>query len=158
MNEKELLQIIEQAAKEGVTSLDFSGQELTTLPPEIGQLTNLTGLYLNKNQLTALPPEIGQLINLTGLYLNKNQLTALTPEIGQLKNLAHLSLGRNQLTVLPLLTVLQEHCRNLWTPSPVQMNVGGVYLMHSPAFCRCLTLSSLVISSRLKQRFLRHCR
>jgi len=101
MNEKELLHIIEQAAKEGVTSLDFSGQGLTALPPEIGQLTNLTGLYLNKNQLTALPPEIGQLINLTGLYLNKNQLTVLPPEIGQLKNLAHLSLGRNQLTVLP---------------------------------------------------------
>jgi small GTP-binding protein len=101
MNEKELLHIIEQAAKEGVTSLDFSGQGLTALPPEIGQLTNLTGLYLNKNQLTALPPEIGQLINLTGLYLNTNQLTVLPPEIGQLKNLAHLSLGRNQLTVLP---------------------------------------------------------
>jgi Leucine-rich repeat (LRR) protein len=37
----------------------------TALPPEIGNLTNLTVLYLSGNQLTALPPEIGNLTNLT---------------------------------------------------------------------------------------------
>jgi Leucine-rich repeat (LRR) protein len=41
MNEEELLQIIEQAAKEGVTSLDLSGKKLTALPSELSQLTNL---------------------------------------------------------------------------------------------------------------------
>ena len=45
--------------------LDLSGLGLTALPPEIGQLTELTELYLWLNVLTALPPEIGQLTKLT---------------------------------------------------------------------------------------------
>ncbi|MCI5207836.1 MAG: leucine-rich repeat domain-containing protein, partial [Candidatus Electrothrix sp. ATG2] len=38
--------------------IDLDGQGLTDLPPEIGQLTNLTELQLWGNQLTYLPPEI----------------------------------------------------------------------------------------------------
>ena len=45
----------------------LSGNQLTTLPPEIGQLTALTRLNLFDNQLTTLPPEIGQLTALTEL-------------------------------------------------------------------------------------------
>jgi internalin A len=101
MNEKELLQIIEQAAKEGWTELDLSEKGLTKLPLEIGQLTDLMDLNLEKNELTALPPEIGQLTNLRKLDLHDNQLTALPPEIGQLTNLTELALRRNQLTALP---------------------------------------------------------
>jgi internalin A len=41
MTEKELLQVIEQPAREGVTELDLSGEELTALPPEIGKLTHV---------------------------------------------------------------------------------------------------------------------
>jgi internalin A len=52
MTEKELLQVIEQAATEGVTELDLSGNELTALPPEIGKLTHLQSLYLSFNQLS----------------------------------------------------------------------------------------------------------
>ena len=44
MKKKELLQIIEKAAKEGWEELRLSDQGLTELPPEIGQLTNLTRL------------------------------------------------------------------------------------------------------------------
>ncbi|HHT9127080.1 MAG TPA: COR domain-containing protein, partial [Candidatus Brocadiia bacterium] len=73
----------------------------TTLPPEIGQLTNLTGLYLGGNKLTTLPPEIGQLTNLTGLYLYKSELTTLPPEIGQLTNLTELNLYDNPLESPP---------------------------------------------------------
>ncbi len=81
MNEEELLQIIEQAAKEGVTSLDLSGKELSALPPEITQLTNLKELFLDNNQLSALPPEITQLTNLKELSLDNNPLTSPPPEI-----------------------------------------------------------------------------
>ena len=59
--------------------LTLSG--LRTLPSEIGQLTNLTGLTLHDNQLTTLPPEIGKLTNLTYLGLKRNQLTTFPPEI-----------------------------------------------------------------------------
>jgi internalin A len=101
MTREELLAIIAQAAREGRTELDLSERGISELPDEIGQLTNLTLLYLYGNQLTELPPEIGQLTNLTLLYLYRNQLTELPPEIGQLTNLTQLTLGGNQLTELP---------------------------------------------------------
>ena len=72
MTQDELLQLIDQAAAEGWTELDLSGQELTELPPEIGKLTQLEVLILAKetddeyigNEITSLPAEIGQLKNL----------------------------------------------------------------------------------------------
>jgi Leucine-rich repeat (LRR) protein len=80
---------------------NLANRELTVLPPEIGQLTNLRELWLGGNQLTALPPEIGQLTSLEALGLGHNQLTALPREIGQLTSLGRLGLVGNQLTVLP---------------------------------------------------------
>ena len=41
--------------------LDLSGNQLTSVPAEIGQLTSLEELGLGGNQLTSLPAEIGQL-------------------------------------------------------------------------------------------------
>ncbi|MEH2160299.1 MAG: COR domain-containing protein [Nostoc sp.] len=101
MTNEELLQIIEQAARDKVTELDLSDKGLITLPPEIGQLTNLQTLHLIDNQLSSLPPEIGQLTNLQTLDLFINQLSSLPPEIGQLTNLQTLYLGSNQLSSLP---------------------------------------------------------
>jgi internalin A len=81
--------------------LRLSSNQLTTLPKEIAQLTNLKMLDLGSNQLTTLPKEIGQLTNLKELYLSSNQLTTLPKEIGQLTNLDYLYLSSNQLTTLP---------------------------------------------------------
>lgn len=100
MKNEELLQIIEQAAREKATELDLSFNQLSSLPPEIGLLSNLTTLYLGDNQLSSLPPEIGQLSNLTMLDLGGNQLSSLPPEIGQLSNLIELYLGSNQFSSL----------------------------------------------------------
>ena len=57
-----------------------------TIPSEIGNLSDLIGLYLNHNQLTGnIPSELGNLINLTNLCLHENQLTgSIPPEIGNL--------------------------------------------------------------------------
>ena len=101
MTEKEVLQRIEEAAREGATELKLGGKGLTVLPPEIGQLYQLQELNLQGNQLTALPPEIGQLTQLRTLDLHNNQLTALPPEFGQLAQLQALDLDGNQLTALP---------------------------------------------------------
>jgi Leucine-rich repeat (LRR) protein len=49
MTDEELLKVIEQAAKDEITSLNLSEKELTELPKEIGQLTNLTELFLDSN-------------------------------------------------------------------------------------------------------------
>ncbi|MEK6257634.1 MAG: leucine-rich repeat domain-containing protein [Planctomycetota bacterium] len=95
------LERIAACRQSGETELDLSGLGLSTLPPEIGQLTALTTLELHRNQLSALPPEIGQLAALTKLHLYENQLSALPPEIGQLTALTELFLHNNQLSTLP---------------------------------------------------------
>ncbi|MBD2392382.1 leucine-rich repeat domain-containing protein, partial [Aphanizomenon flos-aquae] len=64
MTEAELIQIIKQAAKDEVTELDLSNNQISSLPPEIVQLTNLQSLDISFNQISSLPPEIGQLTNL----------------------------------------------------------------------------------------------
>jgi hypothetical protein len=59
--------------------LSLRGNLLTTLPSEIGLLSNLTELGLRSNRLTSLPPGIGLLSNL-GIDLPKNNLTGLFPK------------------------------------------------------------------------------
>ena len=52
---------LSQALKEQdkVQVLDLSNQRLTEIPDELYQLTNLTRLYLAGNQVETIPPEIG---------------------------------------------------------------------------------------------------
>ena len=81
--------------------LNLIENQLTgNIPPEIGILTNLTGLFLNYNYLQGeIPSEIGNLRNLTELHLGHNDLQGeIPPEIGNLVNLTHLSLWDNELT------------------------------------------------------------
>ena len=58
MTNEELLQIIEKAAREKATHLPLSFNQLSSLPPEISQLSNLDELDLSNNPLTSPPPEI----------------------------------------------------------------------------------------------------
>ena len=78
----------------GIASLDGS------IPPALGDLSQLTNLSLAENQLTgAIPPELGDLSELTNLNLKRNQLTgAIPPELGSLSELTNLELLFNQLT------------------------------------------------------------
>jgi len=101
MTDEELLRKIAWAKASGMTELDLSNKGLTTLPPEIGQLTSLTKLNLSRNQLTSIPLELFQLTSLTELDLGENRFTTLPPEICQLTELTLLVLVDNQLTALP---------------------------------------------------------
>ena len=87
-------------AHKGRTVIYLSKKGLTTLPPELWQLTQLEYLYFYDNQLTALPPELGRLTQLQRLDVYGNQLTALPPELWQLTQLEYLDISRNQLTAL----------------------------------------------------------
>jgi len=74
---------------------------LTSIPPEIGYLKNLTILSLSKNRLTSLPDTIGLLSKLVELRVSENQLTTIPSSIGMLKKLTTLFLEHNQITHLP---------------------------------------------------------
>ena len=84
-----------------LTWLYLGGNQLSgPIPPELGNLANLTSLELDNNALSGpIPPELGTLANLTGLYLWGNQLSGpIPPELGNLANLTWLYLGGNQLS------------------------------------------------------------
>ena len=84
-----------------VTQLALGGNNLTgTIPPEIGNLTELLRLYLWSNQLTGnIPPEIGNLIKLTYVDLAPNNFSGGIPnEIGNLINLETLWLNQSGLS------------------------------------------------------------
>ena len=84
-----------------VIGLALTGNQLSgEIPPELGNLANLTELYLGGNQLSGeIPPELGNLANLTDLSLGSNQLSGeIPPELGNLANLTDLYLGENQLS------------------------------------------------------------
>lgn len=83
-----------------LTELFLNFNQLSgSIPVEIGNLTNLTHLYLYANHLDgSIPIEVGNLTNLTHLWLSNNQLNGSIPtELGNLTNLTHLLLNNNQL-------------------------------------------------------------
>ena len=77
--------------------LYLGGNQLTSIPVEVGNLTELQALSLCENKLRTLPPSIALLRNLKSLGLHKNLLTALPPEIVKLRGLQELSLRNNPL-------------------------------------------------------------
>ncbi|XP_047322210.1 LRR receptor-like serine/threonine-protein kinase GSO1 [Impatiens glandulifera] len=84
-----------------VANISLQGKGLSgQIPPEIGQLKSLSGLYLHFNHLTGvLPREIAELTQLSDLYLNFNNLSGeIPPEIGHMTNLQVLQLCYNKLT------------------------------------------------------------
>ncbi|GER26382.1 receptor-like protein kinase [Striga asiatica] len=73
-----------------VVNISLQGKGLSgEIPPEIGRLRGLTGLYLHFNKLQGVvPKEIANLTDLTDLYLDVNDLSGqIPPEIGQMPNL-----------------------------------------------------------------------
>ncbi len=95
-------------------SFGGNGNKLSgTLPPSLGNLSNLQDLYLGTNQLTGpIPTQIGSLMSLQSLVLGgcsplpcnflpgtTNQLSGNIPtQLGNLTSLRHLDLSGNQLT------------------------------------------------------------
>ena len=84
-----------------VVVLSFWENNLSgSIPPELGQLSNLTRLDISKNNLSgSIPAELGQLHKLEQLRLYRNKLLGSIPaELGQLQNLKEFDLDGNQLT------------------------------------------------------------
>ena len=78
-----------------------SRTQITHIPTEISELTELRGLVLNGNQLADLPTTMGQLGKLTRLSLGTNRLTDIPPWLSNLSQLRYLNLIANALTRCP---------------------------------------------------------
>lgn len=84
-----------------VTNLNLTNNQLAgTLPPELGDLTQLVTLDLSNNTLTgSLPNTISNLVSLSSLQLYNNQLSGPLPAgLYGLSTLQNLDLSNNQLT------------------------------------------------------------
>jgi len=75
--------------------------QLTSLPSEIGQLTNLHALDLFQNEIASLPDEIGSLSSLLLLAIGSNKMTTIPEVVGTLSTLTGLDFASNQLTSIP---------------------------------------------------------
>ncbi|KAL3516992.1 hypothetical protein ACH5RR_023894 [Cinchona calisaya] len=84
-----------------VVNISLQGKGLNgKIPPEIGLLKSLSGLYLHFNKLHGVvPKEIANLTELSDLYLNVNDISGeIPPELGNMSNLQVLQLCYNKLT------------------------------------------------------------
>lgn len=81
--------------------LRLYGNQIDSIPSEIGLLTNLEELYIGKNNLKYISPEIGKLKKLKILSAQYNEIDTLPKEIGELVSLEQLLLNQNKLTFLP---------------------------------------------------------
>ncbi len=81
--------------------VDLRGNELTDVPEEISQLSNLQMLYLGHNKLVTLPETLPKLLQLNVLDLSFNQLPFVPEIVGQISNLKALHLSDNHLTLIP---------------------------------------------------------
>ena len=142
-----------------VTFLVLSYNQLTgPIPPELGNLRSLGGLFLNNNQLTgSVPPELGDLSSLRWLDLDSNQLSGpMPPELGNLSSLTGLSLYSNQLSGpippelgnLSSLEYLYLYYNQLSGPIPSELgnlsSLGWLYLNENPALVCWQTQEALI--------------
>ncbi|XP_032683827.1 leucine-rich repeat-containing protein 28-like isoform X2 [Odontomachus brunneus] len=84
-----------------VTNLYMYGNLIKQLPAELGRMKQLTVLDLSANKLEQIPCCIGNLRNLKCLFLNDNFIEKLPVELSQLSNLQILSVSGNQIVALP---------------------------------------------------------
>lgn len=84
-----------------VIGLNIIGRDLSSIPPEIGDLDFLENLYFSQNNIAQLPNEIGQLSRLKTLFGANNSLTSIPNELGNLTQLEIFHVPFNNLTNLP---------------------------------------------------------
>ena len=100
--------------------LSCSWNRLTSLPPSVCMLGNLTSLAVHHNSITQLPAELGRLTNLQDLNVGHNQLVEV-PDLRPLRKLKTLSLERNPLP--PSIAM------SFWLPDEIRavLNYGWSY-------------------------------
>ncbi len=90
---------LDESGRVNILMLNYNNL-ISTIPKELGNMSNLQRLQLVENQLTGnIPSELGKLTNLKELFISRNQLEGTIPkELGNLSNLEYLNLSDNLLT------------------------------------------------------------
>jgi hypothetical protein len=101
-----------------------------SIPPEIGNLTDLRSINLRQNNLEgSIPSQIGNLTKLESLDIYQNELTGeLPPEMGNMTQLSFIKLSNNLLTG----TIPEEftNLSNLETLAISSNHLSGDFPMH----------------------------
>ncbi|KAG9453602.1 hypothetical protein H6P81_006506 [Aristolochia fimbriata] len=84
-----------------LTVLSLNQNQLTTLPPALGGMSSLHQLHIANNKLTSLPDEIGLLTQLQLLKANNNRISTLPSSIGNCGALVEVDFSSNLLAELP---------------------------------------------------------
>lgn len=85
---------IKKAFKDDETTLDLSCLEINTIPKCVGFLKKLKVVHLNGNNLNSVPDELGQLSELQGIALDYNRdLKDLPQSLGKIPTLEWLTTG-----------------------------------------------------------------
>lgn len=83
-------------------TLNISNSKLTKIPGNVNKLKNLEYFYAYGNDLTTLPAAIGQLTKLKTLSVSSNKnFKTLPPTVGALSNLERLELSYTSVAALP---------------------------------------------------------
>ena len=98
-----------------LTTLILSGNALASLPEEVGELRKLKNFEAAANGLTALPASFSKLEQLQVLDLSSNKLSDVSP-LRELTELVGVNLGHNALTSLELAWPMLEHMQSLAAP------------------------------------------
>ena len=80
--------------------LDLSYRDLTTIPDEVWELTQLTNLRINNNNICEISPKIKNLTKLEQFECQSNNITSFPVEICQLTKLVHFNFANNKLDIL----------------------------------------------------------
>ena len=84
-----------------VDTFDLSENSITSLPVNLGNLSNALSLDISHNPIGSLPESIGNMTRLESLYAKENGLTELPESFGNLQNLDTLALAVNKFEVFP---------------------------------------------------------
>uniref|UniRef100_A0A7S3MK82 Uncharacterized protein n=1 Tax=Spumella elongata TaxID=89044 RepID=A0A7S3MK82_9STRA len=84
-----------------LSELWLTNNNITVIPPALGELQQLLVLNLSYNKIDTLPAEVCQLVNLRKLYVRGNLLASLPNVMGQMNSLLHLDCAYNKFTTFP---------------------------------------------------------
>lgn len=102
--------------------LNLTGNQLRSLPDEIGELVNLEALFLTFNQLTELPESFSQLKALKTIYLDKNKIDRFPDQLFELQNLEMIDISNTNIVELPLRIADMPNLKTIYARGTVVPN------------------------------------